>query len=109
MIERYTISPGGIAMAKTDTLHIRVDPIVRQDVDELLSALGISTAEAVNMFLHQILLRGGLPFSVTLPTPNAETLAAIQEARDIAAGKIHTKTFHSVEELMEDLMDDADD
>ena len=109
MIERYAISPGGIAMAKTDTLHIRVDPIVRQDVDELLSALGISTAEAVNMFLHQILLRGGLPFSVTLPTPNAETLAAIQEARDIAAGKIQTKTFHSVEELMEDLMDDADD
>ncbi len=96
-------------MAKTDTLHIRVDPNVRQGVDELLSTLGISTAEAVNMFLHQILLRGGLPFSVTLPTPNAETLAAIQEARDIASGKIEAKAYHSVEELMEDLLDDADD
>lgn len=96
-------------MAKSDTLHIRVDPAVRQDVEELLSALGLSTAEAVNMFLHQILLRGGLPFPVTLPTPNAETLAAVQEARDISSGKIKAKAFHSVEELMEDLMDDADD
>ncbi len=96
-------------MSKSETLHIRVDPTTKQYADELLAALGLSTAEAVNIFLHQIVLCGGLPFSVTLPKPNAETLAAIQEARDIASGKIPAKAYHSVEELMEDLKSDADD
>lgn len=96
-------------MAKTETLHVRVDPITKQYAEKLLGTLGLSTSEAINIFLHQVVLRGGLPFSVTLPTPNAETLAAMQEARDIASGKVEAKAYHSVEELMEDLLDDADD
>ncbi|MBO5126389.1 MAG: type II toxin-antitoxin system RelB/DinJ family antitoxin [Clostridia bacterium] len=96
-------------MAKTETLHVRVDPITKQYAEKLLGTLGLSTAEAINIFLHQVVLRGGLPFSVTLPTPNAETLAAMQETRDIASGKVEAKAYHSVEELMEDLLDDADD
>ncbi|MBQ8508364.1 MAG: type II toxin-antitoxin system RelB/DinJ family antitoxin [Clostridia bacterium] len=96
-------------MAKTETLHVRVDPITKQYADEILVTLGLSTSEAINLFLHQVVLRGGLPFSVTLPVPNEETLAAMQEARDISAGKIESKAYHSVKELMEDLLDDADD
>ena len=38
--------------------------------------------------LHQVILAGGLPFEVKNPQYNAETIAAIQEARDIIAGKI---------------------
>lgn len=49
-------------MAKTETLHVRIDPDTKRSTDEILSVLGLSTAEAVNIFLHQIVLRGGLPF-----------------------------------------------
>ena len=63
----------------------------------------------MNIFLHQIVLRGGLPFQIMLPTPNDETLAAMREAREIASGKIPAKSYNSVKELMEDLMSDADD
>lgn len=96
-------------MAKSETLHIRVDPEIKTDVEATLKPLGLSTTEAVNIFFHQIVLRGGLPFDVKLPEPNAETLAAMQEALDMSNGKIPAKKFHSVEELMEDLMNDADD
>lgn len=41
--------------------------------------------------------------------PNAETLAALKEAEDIAAGKIQAKSFNSVEKLLKDLSEDADD
>jgi len=41
--------------------------------------------------------------------PNAETLVAIKEAEDIAAGKIQVKSFNSVHELLKDLSEDADD
>jgi hypothetical protein len=37
------------------------------------------------------------------PKYNAETLAAIQEARDIRAGKIKTKSYDTVEEMEADL------
>ena len=94
-------------MAKTETLHVRIDPDTKRSTDEILSVLGLSTA--VNIFLHQIVLRGGLPFQITLPTPNDETLAAMREARDIASGKIPAKSYANVKELMEDLMSDADD
>lgn len=36
--------------------------------------------------------------------PNAETLEALKEAEDIAAGKIQAKSFNSVEELLKDLL-----
>ena len=37
------------------------------------------------------------------PLCNAETLKAIQEARDIASGKIQTKVYSSAEELFDEL------
>ncbi len=40
---------------------------------------------------------------------NEETLAAMQEALDMAAGKIKAKQFNSFEELLADLMSDDDD
>jgi DNA-damage-inducible protein J len=96
-------------MAKSETLHIRVDPDVKADVEATLSTLGLTTTEAVNIFLHQILLVGGLPFEVKHPQYNSETLAAMREARDIAAGKIPVKSYNSVAELMEDLNSDDED
>ncbi|GAB6393217.1 MAG: hypothetical protein MdMp014T_2590 [Treponematales bacterium] len=35
--------------------------------------------------------------------PNAETLAAVQEARDIMSGKIQAKTYYSLDELNREL------
>ena len=40
---------------------------------------------------------------------NEETVAAMEEARAIAEGKIESKSFQSVEELMKDLLSDVDD
>ena len=96
-------------MAKSDTLHIRVAPEVKSGVESTLGTLGMSVTEAVNIFFHQVMLTGGLHFAVKMPAPNAETIAAMREARDIASGKISAKQYHSVAELMEDLTNDADD
>lgn len=56
-------------MAKTETLHIRVNETVKENAEETLGMLGISISEAVNMFLCQVNLTGGLPFEVKLPAP----------------------------------------
>lgn len=39
---------------------------------------------AVNLFLHQCVLRGGLPFRVEMPRYSQRTLDAMDEARRIS-------------------------
>lgn len=38
----------------------------------MLAALGLSTTKAIRLFLHQVKIRKGLPFSVTLPEGDAD-------------------------------------
>ena len=94
-------------MAKTANINIRVDPEVKLTVDGIFSHFGITIADAVNIFLHKAMIVGGLPFDMTLPKYNEETLAAMREARDIASGKINAKSYTSVKEMIAEL--DAED
>ena len=96
-------------MAKSASLHIRTDPEIKADAEQLFSTFGITVSDAVNIFLRQSLLVGGLPFEVRQPRYNAETLAAMQEARDIIAGKIDAKSYTSFSEYLADLEDDDAD
>ena len=54
-------------MEKTATLNLRVNPIVKKRAEEVLSVLGIPMTTAIDMYLNQISLTGGIPFSVTIP------------------------------------------
>ena len=56
-------------MAKNDTIHVRVNEDVKNNAEETLSMLGMTLSEAINMFLCQVSLTGGLPFDVRLPMP----------------------------------------
>ena len=58
-------------MVKTATLNLRVNPSVKKRAEEILSKLGIPMSTAIDMYLNQISLTGGIPFAVTLPkAPN---------------------------------------
>lgn len=56
-----------IVMQKSATLNLRVDPEVKQSAESVLSQLGLSMSTAVDMFLRQVSLTGGIPFRVALP------------------------------------------
>ena len=92
-----------IEMAKTANINIRIDPEVKSTVDRIFSHFGITVADAVNIFLHKVMIVGGMPFDMTLPKYNEETLAAMREARDIASGKIETRSYSSVKEMIAEL------
>ena len=53
-------------MATTPT-QIRIDADLKKQVTDLFNDLGLDMSSAVNLFLHQCILRGGLPFTVELP------------------------------------------
>ena len=64
-------------MEKTMTMNLRVNPTVKQEAEVVLKQLGVPMATAVDMFLRQIALTGGIPFSVSLP----QASAAVNEDR----------------------------
>ncbi len=96
-------------MAKTANINVRIEPNVKTNAEELFATFGMTVTKAINIFLHQSLLVGGLPFEVKRPGYNAEALAAMQEARDIASGKIQTKTYSSAKELFDEPESEEDD
>lgn len=67
-------------MAKTVIIRARVEPELKRQAENLFSQLGLSATEAITLFYRQTTLQQGLPFTVRLP--NAETVEALQQARD---------------------------
>ena len=70
-------------MATTPT-QIRIDSTVKEEATALFSELGMDMSSAVNIFLRQCILRGGLPFPVELPKYNQETLEAMKKKKKIS-------------------------
>lgn len=48
---------------------VRIDEKIKKEVVPILSDLGISLSEAINIFLHQVKLNNGMPFDLKLKTP----------------------------------------
>jgi DNA-damage-inducible protein J len=96
-------------MPKTAILNIRIDPETKLGAEKLFGAFGITITDAVNIFLRQSLMTGGLPFEMRRPRYDAETEAAIQEARAIMAGSIPSKVYRSVAEMNADIDTDPDE
>ena len=87
-------------MAKTDTLHIRVEPNVKQQAEKTLNDLGLSITDAINVFLTQVILNNGIPFEIKKPQFNKETL---QVMKDTKSGKNLSKTFDNVDDMFKEL------
>lgn len=90
-------------MATTPT-QIRIDANIKQEATDLFGNLGLDMSSAVNIFLHQCVLRGGLPFTVEMPAYSQKTLDAMEEARRISSNP-DVKGYTSMEELKAALED----
>lgn len=82
--------------------QIRIDKELKKQSMELFSQLGIDMSSAMNMFLKQCVMRGGLPFAVELPQYKSEVIEAMEEARRISKDP-NTKRYGSFAEALEDL------
>ena len=83
--------------AKTQMIHARINGGLKKSAERVFSEIGISTAEAIRLFLRQVELHRGLPFPVSIP--NEETVAAMREANNPAT----LKRYRSFRDLREQL------
>ena len=86
-------------MAHSSMLHIRVDDEVKTQATEALAALGLSMSDAVRIFLKRVV--NDQAFPLELKVPNAETRAAMEEAR--AMMKARQARFESADALFDEL------
>ena len=82
--------------------QVRIDEELKKQSMELFAQLGIDMSSAMNMFLKQCVMRGGLPFAVEIPQYRSEVLEAMEEARRISKDP-NTKRYSSFVEALEDL------
>lgn len=89
-------------MEKTATLNLRVNPSVKQRAEDVLSRLGIPMSTAIDMYLNQISLTGGIPFSVTLPKAPQSLNMDVMSVEEI-----HSKLQEGYEDVKAGRVQDA--
>ena len=88
-------------MSKTKLIQTRVEEEVKEEVEKILSELGLSTSQAISIFLNQVRINKGLPFEVKLrKEPNELTKRALNEPVQ------GLPRFNSVAALFEELKSD---
>jgi DNA-damage-inducible protein J len=59
-------------MIKTATVRARIDPSLKEEVEQLFKQMGLTTTQAITLFYQQVKLRHGLPFNVVIPNKATE-------------------------------------
>ena len=99
---------------RSSGMHIRVNPEIKQKVEPILAAIGLSFSDVFNLTLNQIYLKRKIPFELSsiqltengyTPEFEAEVLADAEKA--YAAVANGAKTYKSAAELRAAL--DAED
>ena len=86
----------------TSNVSFRIDSNLKSQADKLFSELGMNMTTAFNIFLRQSVREGCIPFDITINTPNAETIAAMLESRDIINNP-DIKRYSNVEDALKEL------
>ena len=92
-------------MAETTNLTIRMDKELKEEAELLFSELGMNMTTAFTIFARQAVRQGKIPFEISLNVPNAETIAAIEEANRISRDP-NAKRYSSFEELVAEVQNE---
>jgi DNA-damage-inducible protein J len=78
-----------------------MDTNLKREAENLFTDLGLNMTSALNMFIRQAVRTQSIPFEITRG-PNAETIAAMQEAESLARNP-KAKGYSNLDELLMDL------
>lgn len=90
-------------MAQTN-ISVRMDDALKQQFDTLCNELGLNMSTAINIFAKTMVRQQRIPFEVGLERPNAETLEAMAELREMERNPSAYKSYTDVDQMMKDLL-----
>lgn len=88
----------------TVSTTIKIDPVLKNEAQQILDGMGLNLSVAVNMFLKQLVREEAIPFRVGNPLPNAETLAALAEVEQMKADPESYKGYTDVDSMIKELL-----
>ena len=91
-------------MAQT-SVNIRMDAELKRQFEDFCADVGMTMTTAFTVFAKKAVRENKIPFEISGDIPNEETKRAIEEAKN---GIGLSKAYTSVDELMEDLLNDED-
>ena len=85
-------------------INIRMEKNLKNQAESLFSELGMNMTTAFNIFVRQSVREGKIPFEISLNTPNAETMEAIKEVREMKKNPSLGKSYTNVDIMMKELL-----
>ena len=98
---------------------VRINDKIKKEIQPILDDLGLSLSEAINIYLHQIKLNNGIPFSLTrkgrveLADEHGSYICEYGYLHDYSKLNLEEiskdtdgKTYNNVDELMNELEGD---
>ena len=84
----------------TTNITMRIDEELKAQLQELVSNLGMDMTTFFTISAKQAVREQRIPFPISMEVPNADTIRAIEDVRH---RRNLSRSYSSVEELMEDL------
>ena len=84
-------------MAKTAMIRARMEPSLKESVEDIFNKIGLSATEAITLFYQQVVINRGIPFELKIP--NDETIETFRKTDK--GEELHR--VNSVDELFEEL------
>lgn len=99
---------------------VRINDKIKEEVTPILSDLGISLSEAINMFLHQVKLNNGIPFelkrkgTIELNDSCGSYICEYGHVHDYSKMNLeeiekeaeNNKTYENAKEMIEDILNE---
>lgn len=91
----------------TTNINVRIDTELKESAEKLFHDLGLNMSTAITMFLRSAISYDGIPFEVKRHNPNTDTQTALAEYENMKKNPEDYKRYHSFEELMDEVLNDA--
>ena len=89
---------------KSASMHIRVNPKVKREVEPILEDIGVTLSDVFNMLLNQIRIRGEIPFTLISNYYSPELIKTIKDSEKEIA---NAKKYDDVEEMHKEIFADV--
>lgn len=87
--------------------NISLDSELKSESVELFRDLGMDLSTAITLFLKQSLREQGIPFAITRDVPNADTIAALNEYREMKKNPEKYKRYSSFKDALAEALSDV--
>lgn len=85
-------------------VNIRMDAELKKQFDAFCKEVGLTMSAAVNVFARKAVKEKRIPFSIGEDAPGAETLAALEEIREMKLHPEKYKAYSDVDEMFREIL-----